>query len=161
MEFDFERFRNAGWAPRTETIPAPEDFKQYFGEDVKPEFVVRQLSANELFLCERAEALAASAQREKLSSKLKSDGVPDPVQGLLQNAYDMAGIQRNDDPFTVRSKHMLKHGVVKPEGFGIQDAVLIEKHFAGLFMQLVASIKTLTEGGAVLPGKSPDSTKPP
>jgi hypothetical protein len=103
VKFDVDRFSAAEWAPRTRGVPVPglaEFFDTEDGEDKKPEWVVRGLTANELSRVHSAsgnrkdigavlEAFASGTKTDKVREIQKAMGFTDDVHAEVAKRLEM------------------------------------------------------------------------
>lgn len=151
MAFRADRFLNAAYEPRTARLDVPE-LKAWFDEDEEPTWLVRSLTANEIWQAKNAGARMDNAK-----------ALVDAIKGSSKNAKSaefskIFGFSDDTEVEVAIRQEMLTKGTVEPE-IDVSVAVKIGNFNGVLFQRLTDKILELTGLGQVEQGKPQASTK--
>ena len=151
--FDAKKFLKTKFIPRTEEVPVP-DLKDFFPEGVKPVWIVRGLTGQEIGRANEAPEnfRKMGAIMEGLTSQISKENA-EAIKKLIGMGADAVV----DD--TAKRISYLTVGSVDPP-CSLDLAVHLCTHFPGEFIMLSNSIRTLSTLGHV-PGKQTPSGETP
>lgn len=142
MGFDAQNFMRASWVHRTQEVDVPE-IAEYFTDGAKPVFVVRGLSADELY------KIRSASSRQKTLEGIAEGLAEGSKSGAAKAIKEALGASGTLDPATPRAMETLMAGCVDPPCDLDMARLLMDKHGL-IFMRLSDTIMTLTgQGGAV------------
>lgn len=142
MGFDLQGFSRAAWVHRTQEVDVPE-LAEFFAPGDKPVFVVRGLSADELY------KIRSAASRQKVMEGIAEGLAEGSKSGAARAIADALGGSGTLDPATPRAMETLIAGCVTPP-CDLDLARLLESKHGLIFMRLSDAIMTLTgQGGSV------------
>jgi hypothetical protein len=154
---DLQKFLSAALRPRDMAIDVP-DLAEYFGEDEKPVWVVRGLTAAEL--ARANQSADKGVENLKALVAVMAGSSSSEKAAALRNTL---GLNEDEVPVDVsRRIEMLAIGSVSPEIGQINRdvAVKIAEYYPTVFYSLTNQILTLTGQGAEV-GKPKRSGKTP
>jgi hypothetical protein len=137
MAFQAERFRQAEWTPRTETVEIPA-LAGFFAEGEAPAFTVRGLTAAELQL-----ALEAGKRQSGVEAVVKAITTQKEQVNQIRAAL---GLTQDTPGEVVRRIEMLVQGSVAPK-LDHADAVKLAEVCPVEFFDLTNRITSLTGQG--------------
>jgi len=143
MSFDLQKYEGAKFVPREENVPVPE-LKDFFDEDEKPEFKVRNLDGPEI-------AVARTAMQRNRSLETMVEGLSSQIHDEKVNAVKEAlGITSDTSPDDyVYRVSVLHQGCVDPQ-LDESQAVRIASTHGVVFYKLTNKILQLTGMGKTL-----------
>lgn len=150
MGFDLKAFDKAKFEPRTAEVPVPE-LKDFFGENEKPIWIVRNLTGPEMAKCELA---------DKAADRLKAviEGITsDKPKEIAAAVNDLVGGGDDVEPEFRKQLAKAVVGSVEP-AITKQQAVKLANVSPSAFYRIVAKINELSGKGAEL-GKLKASTE--
>lgn len=151
MSFDTQGFMRAAWVHRTQEVAVPE-IAEYFTEGAKPVFVVRGLSADELY------KIRSASSRQKTLEGIAEGLAEGSKSGAAKAIKEALGASGALDPATPRAMETLIAGCVDPPCDLDMARLLMDKHGL-IFMKLSDTIMTLTGQGGEVEKKAAPSGK--
>ncbi len=151
MGFDVQGFARATWVHRTQEVPVPE-LADYFAPGDPPVFIVRGLSADELY------KIRSAASRHKVLEGIAEGLAEGSKSGAARAIASALGGAETLDPATPRAMETLIAGCVEPP-CDLDLARLLESKHGLIFMRLSDAIMTLTGQGGEVEKKAAPSGK--
>ena len=151
MGFDTQGFMRASWAHRTQEVAVPE-IAEYFTDGAKPVFIVRSLSADELY------KIRSASSRQKTLEGIAEGLAEGSKSGAAKAIKEALGASGALDPATPRAMETLIAGCVDPPCDLDMARLLMDKHGL-IFMKLSDTIMTLTGQGGEVEKKAAPSGK--
>jgi hypothetical protein len=140
MGFNAEAFMQADLAQRTEDVPVPA-LKAWFGDDDKPVWTIRALTANELSRANSAR------ERAKNRDTILSEVTANHQTEVREEVRALLGITDDVDPGYARAVEVVMQGSVEPE-CSEDMAVKLAEHFPVILFDLNNKILLLTGQGS-------------
>lgn len=145
MPFDIDKFQSANFKFREEEIPVPE-LKDFFGEDEKPVWRIRNLTGMEIFVINEAER--RNDRKNEAIEAIMSGEKKERVEAMKELAMTLPGMTPTE---YVRRLETLCLGSVEPK-VTKEIAVKVAENYGYTFKNLSQRILLLTLQGSE-PGK--------
>ena len=153
MGFDSQGFQRAPWVHRTQAVSVPE-LSAWFTDGATPEFIVRGLSADELY------KIRSAVSRQRLIDGIAEGLAEGSKSGAARAIQEALGSGGQLDPATPRAMETLILGCVEPACDLDLARLLMAKHGL-IFMRLSDAIMSLTgQGGEVEKKAAPSGPSP-
>ncbi len=143
---NLEKFRNAEFERRTETVPVPE-LAGFFDGDGPAELEVQSLTGPEVFQAERRRE--QNRNLDELVKKLAGDNSKKKIAALIESL----GFTGDVHPMLVKAIAFVEFGVVSVK-LTQEDVVRLAEYHIDTMLRLFRKIDNLTALGHVPVGKS-------